>query len=541
MSNRAAFRRVPVPGQVMAKLETLTLPAPTRGLILNENETFMQPGAALVMDNWKPTMQGCSIRGGYDIWAELPETTPIISGFQYASGNNHRMYVGNETKLYDVTTTTPALVQSGQGDGNYSAAQLANDGGDYLTVVNDAGDFPLQFDGTTWTQLSAGQINAAGPYSTNVATGENLVHVCKYRNRLFFVESNSMTLWYLPLNAVQGTLLPIPLSGAASRGGKLLFAARWGIDAGDGIDDKLVVATDLGELIIFTGSDPSTAATWRQEGLYEVSPPLGKNAHTLIGGDLLIMTVDGIVPTSGAITKSRAELELAAITRPIKSLWRTEVIDKREFHWSMCNWNEYGGLFITLPGGLPGQRRCLIVNAATGAWARYTNHDAMCFMRMRGDMYFGTQDGVVMQADRGGYDNGLPYVCTLVGGWEVFQSPAQTIVWRQSRAHFKARAGEPFRPQVAGCVNYIVTIPTPPSPGPDPGPLDLWDEGLWDEALWDAEGPSAPTIQNTGWVSIGLTGFSHAVVVQVSIAQVSKPVVDLISVSNTFERGAITV
>ena len=53
-----------------------------------------------------------------------------------------------------------------------------------------------------------------------------------------------------------------------------------------------------------------------------------------------------------------------------------------------------------------------VVNAATGAWARFTGWDAMCFVRMRGDMFFGTQTGKIMQADRTGYDNGLPYVAT---------------------------------------------------------------------------------------------------------------------------------
>ena len=58
--------------------------------------------------------------------------------------------------------------------------------------------------------------------------------------------------------------------------------------------------------------------------------------------------------------------------------------------------------------------------SATGAWARFTGWDAMCFIRMRGDMFFGTQDGRIMQADRTGYDDGMPYVATLVGGWEMF-------------------------------------------------------------------------------------------------------------------------
>ena len=43
-----------------------------------------------------------------------------------------------------------------------------------------------------------------------------------------------MNAWCLPLNAVGGELIYIPLSGAARKGGSLLFGASWSIDAGDG-------------------------------------------------------------------------------------------------------------------------------------------------------------------------------------------------------------------------------------------------------------------------------------------------------------------
>jgi hypothetical protein len=539
MSQHAAFRRVPVNQQVATRQEAITFPAPVRGIVLNENESYMQPGAALMCDNWRPTLKGCAVRGGFTLWQTLAETnTPVVSMFAYNSGSTRKFFAANATKVYDVTGT-PSVVKSGQTNGNYSAAQLSNSGGDFLTVVNDAGDFPLQYDGTTWTTFSADQIN--GPVGTPVEHGANLVHVCKYRNRLFFIEANSMNAWYLGLNSVSGTLQQIPLSGAATKGGKLMFCATWSIDAGDGIDDKIVFGTDLGEIIVFTGSDPSVAANWRQEGRYNLSPPLGKNATLSVGGDLLVATVDGILPTSGAITKDRAELELAAVTRAIKPMWATEVADKRAQHWSMCKWDDYGAIFVTLPGGDVGERRCLTVNAATGAWSRYTGWDAMCFIVSGSDMFFGTQDGRIMQADRTGTDNGVPYTCTLVGGWEMFQSPAQSITWKQARASFTARASETFQPQISGAVDYTVDLPTPPLAAADPGVLDLWDQGLWDVALWDASSPSAPAVRNTGWVSIGVTGYSHAPIVQVTMSQAAKPEIELISITATFERLGVTV
>jgi hypothetical protein len=539
MSIHAAFRRQAVQPQVAEQLEPITIPAPTRGLIQNENESFMQPGAAVVMDNWRPTMKGCSVRGGHQLWATLPENTPIYSAFNYVSGIIRRMFVGNATKLYDVTTTTPSLVKSGQTSGNYSAAQMANAAGDFLTVVNDGGDPPLRFDGTTWTVLNAGQIT--GPAGEAVATGTNLVQVCKYRNRLFFIERNSMNAWYLGLNAIGGVLAKIPLSGAATQGGKLLFCASWSIDAGDGIDDKLVFGTDLGELIIFTGGDPSVATDWRQEGRYDTSPPMGKNATVKVGGDLLIATVDGIIPTTAAINKSAEELELAAVTRSIKTMWRDEVANKRAWAWTIYYWHDYGCFFVTLPGGTPGNTRCLVANAATGAWARYTGWDATCFVGLGPDMFFGTQTGTVMQADRTGKDNGAPYVCTLVGGWEMFVAPAQTITWWQARASYLVGVGQSYNVQLSAALDYVPDIPPPPPAAPDASLTEGWDIGVWDSAVWDGAVAAAPNAVSTGWVSIGVTGHSHAPIVQLTIAQSSKPIFDLIAIAATFKRMGINV
>ena len=567
-----AFRRQAAPAQVAQRLQTITIPAPTRGLILNENESFMQPGGALVMDNWVPTMKGTKLRGGTKTWATLPETdTPVVSMFNFISGSQQRMYAGNATKLYDVTAATPTLIKSGQLSGNYVASQMANQSGDHMLVCNDAGDFVLHFDGTTWTTLNSGQINADPAITPppSCVAGHNLTYVWKYRGRFFFIEGGTMNAWYLPTNAFQGRILQIPLAGAATKGGKLLSGFSWSIDAGDGIDDKCVFMTDQGELLIFTGSDPSTATNWRQEGRYATSLPLGMNCHLPIGGDVLIATVDGIIPISASIQKDSSQLELAAITRAIKPMWREEVNAKRALPWTMCKWDEYGGIFVTYPGGTPGNYTTGAVNVATGAWCRIIGWDAMCFGRLRADMFFGTQDGRIVQTERTGTDNGLPYLCTIVGGWEMFNSSGSTVVWRQARASFRSRNGEPFQPQLSATTDYVITIPPPPSAAPDPGPMDVWDQGLWgptpgftppwspgnplpvqaapttpemDQYLqWDQPAPATATVRNTMWVSIGFTGFSHAPIVQVMIAQTSPPDVELISIAATYDAAGVNV
>jgi hypothetical protein len=573
------FRRMPVPQQVAQQLQVTTLPAPTRGLILNENESFMQPGGALQLDNWFPTMKGIALRGGCTRWCDLhaldavvppvPSALrqPVVSMFQYISGNVQRIFAGQTTKLFDTTAGTPVLVKSGQTSGNYVASQLANASGDHMLVCNDAGDYVLHFDGAAWTTFNAGQIT--GPAGTSVAAGHNLTYVWKYRGRFYFIEGGTMNAYYLGIDSFQGALALIPLAGAATKGGKLLWGASWSIDAGDGIDDKCVFCTDQGELLIFTGSNPADASNWRQEGRYATSVPLGMNAHQAIGGDILIATVDGIIPISASIQKDVSQLDLASITRAIKPMWRNEVIAKRALPWTMCKWDEQGLLFVTWPGGNPGNRYCAVVNIATGAWCRAVGYDAMCFARMRGDMFFGNQDGIVMQANRTGYDDGQPYTAVMVGGWEMFSSQATTMVFRQARASFSSGNGAPFTPQLSATTDYIITLPAPPPAAPDPGVADVWDQGVWgptpgftppwspsnplptqnppsapDKAAylqWDQSAAPVPAVRNTGWVSIGLTGFSHAPIVQVTVAQQAPPQVELISIAALYEAAGVNV
>lgn len=561
-----AFRRQPVPAQVAQALRTATIPAPTRGIVMNENEAFMMPGGANVQDNWYPTMRGIKLRGGTIRWCDLhaldavvppvPSALrlPVISAFEYVDGNQQRMFAGQATKLFDVTANTPVLIKSGQASGNYSAAQLANMSGNYMVVVNDGGDFVLRTsNGTTFVTLTGVPGAGGGPdgvtnitydpakLPAGVTQGKALVYVWKYRNRLFFIQQSSMNAWYLPIDSVGGVLQPIPLSGAATRGGKLLWGASWSIDAGDGIDDKCVFATDLGELLIFTGSDPGNVASWRQEGRYAISPPMGMNAHLSIGGDLMMASVDGIVPISAAITKTAEQLELAALTRTIKPMWRDEVNMKRVWSWTMEKWDEMGIILVTWPGGVPGKRYCAAVNAATGAWCRLPGIDATCFVRLRADCFFGNQDGIIMQMERTGYDHMTPYVATLVGGWEMFRSGAAQTIWHQARATFTAHGNEPFEPQLDATVDYVVVIPQPPPPGPDPGLEDVWDQGLWDAALWDQPSVGRPAIRNTMWVSIGKTGFSHAPILQATIAQQATPNVEVIAIDATYERAGVNV
>lgn len=563
MSGHVAFRRQPVPGQIALQHTTMTLPAPIRGIIENENWAYTKPGCAIILDNWFPTQKGLRLRGGSERWMTLPDPVEIVrSGFDYVSGSVKRMFAATTTRLFDVSfSDTPELVTGvgTQTDGHYSAAQLANTGGDWLLAVNDSGDYVRRFNGTAWeyldTAFAGTPTRITGPVTApaSVQDGRGLTHIWKHANRLFFIEGGSMNAWCLPVNAVGGELVYIPLSGAMKRGGSLLFGASWSVDSGSGLDDKCVFVSDQGEVAIFAGTDPTSSANWRQEGCYDVSVPLGKNGHEKLGGDILIATIDGIVPLTATMQKDLSALSLAAITYNIEPTWMREYRTKRAYPWMLAKWDEGNALFVTFPGAVDQASKTVgVSNLHTGAWCRYTGWDAMCFMHLNGSMFFGTQDGKIMLAESSGFDDmhwddtndvftGNNYVCTMVGGWEMFQVPPNQVTWFQARATFFSAAGEPFEPQLAATVDYEFRIPLPPNPGPDPGLLELWDQGMWDNARWDQPGAPVSPIRNTMWVSIGETGFSHAPIVQVNVAQQTKPDVELVSVSATYLRMAANV
>ena len=117
------------------------------------------------------------------------------------------------------------------------------------------------------------------------------------------------------------------------------------------------------------------------------------------------------------------------------------------------------GIFISFP--VARQANTLPLNSATGALARYTGWDATCWIRCVSEMFFGTQNGIIMQADRTGYDDGLPYVAR----WSVAGTASRLVADHHLAAGpglvLRARR-RAFLPQLTGTVDYTVVIPSLP-------------------------------------------------------------------------------
>lgn len=510
--------------------QTYRWPAPVRGWVLNENRIAPQPGGARVLDNYIVTLNGIRARGGATAYALLDDDVTAL--FSYKSGTSEKFFAATADGIFDITTVADPNVAvtatlTGQTSGDYSVAQFGTAGGNYLYVLNGT-DSPLLYDGSTFTAITG----VSTPAITGVTTS-NLSQVWVYGSRLWFVEKNTMKVWYLSVDSISGAALSFNLAGIFSKGGNLLFGARWSQDAGDGLDDKIVFVSSEGEVAVYEGTNPASATDWRKVGLYQMPKPLGKNAFVQAGGNLLVATESGLIPISAAINNDIAALENEAISRNIASYWKSQaqaITDKR---WQIVKIPETGIMVVSQPDTTDPDGTALVVNLQTGAWSRITGWDTQCVGEFNSLGYYGDQNSRVYLMDSGGSDNGTPYTCTFVGQHDAMGAQGSTKTVRQVKSILNV--GSPANPQTGCVVDFSEEVPAPPS-SPMNYITDTWDSGLWDTAVWDSD---AAYSSAASWVAAGATGSMIAPFVQMTFGITPTPLVELLGVDATFSVGGM--
>jgi hypothetical protein len=360
---------------------------------------------------------------------------------------------------------------------------------------------------------------------TGVTTAD-LNQVWSHKRRLFFVEKNSMSIWYLPVVSVGGAATEFPLGAIFKRGGTISFGASWSLDSGSGLDDVCIIVTSNGEIAVYQGTDPSVAIDWTLVGVYEISRPLNKSAYFKAGGDLAILTEDGIIPVSEALRKDRAALQAVAISYPIEDAWKSAVANRStEFPIQPTLWQSQALLMIGVPGsgGL-----AYVANARTGAWCRYTGWDVRCGAVANDLLYFGTNAGNVMRGQSGGSDNGTEYTGRYVPKFTE-AGISQTKVANFAGVTVKATENPNFR--MACFANYeIGAFPNATALNAESG--DVWGTGVWGTFVW---GTGAAEYAFTVWKGVRAVGYSLAPAVVVTSNQSSVPAFEILATRMRFE------
>lgn len=499
---------------------TESVPAPTGGLNARDAVAAMPPTDAVVMDNWFPEVGGVQLRNGSQSWS-TGYAAPVETIMGYKNGTTSKLFAAAGAAIYDATLSGAigAAVVSGLTNARWQRAVFGTPGGMFLMAVNGADDL-RRYDGTTWLAINS----ASTPAITGVATNL-LIQVNVFKQRLWFVEKNSMRVWYMPVDSVAGLAVSIDLGSRFKMGGKLLFMTTWTIDNSAGIDDYAAFITTEGEVAIYKGTDPANVATWALVGIFRIGRPVGVRSYFKLAGDVILITMDGFVSLKETALNDRNE-KTTAISDKIVGMAPVDVANySANFGWEGI-YHPFGNkLMFNVPIG-SGASFQYVMNTNNNSWCRFIGWNAYCFEMLNDVLYYGSANSVV-QCDVGSDDDGRAITADVLPAYSYFQ-------FRGQKRFTMVRPIYSCSVQPLSAIDLYLDFDNRESTSTPTLFQDVF-AGIWNVAPWITTpwGAAAPQIYKD-WYSVAGVGFAASARLKVQAKNVK---LQWSSMDLVYERG----
>lgn len=421
-----------------------------------------------------------------------------------------RLFACSGTGIWDVTssTTTPSQVvvfpATGASSGWGSSVCFVTTAGHFLVYCDELNGMYVYTESTnTWAKIAQG--SGAGEISVGDPT--KFVHVCAWKNRLWFVERDTSKGWYLGLNALYGAAAAFTFGARFAKGGELRGLFSWTKDAGAGIDDMLVAISGGGDIVIYAGTDPSAPSTFALVGVWYVpGVPLGRRLATDYGGDLLILSSVGIVElsklTGGAEELDRQQYSTFKVSNLFNQLMAASSSLKG---WGMVLHPSDAALLVLSPVAPSQPTEPLVMSLSTKGWSRYRDIPVgVCAAALGQTLYYGTEDGRVGIND--GTIDGVtladPTSYTPIGfsfltAFHSAKSPKRKRIHEISVSVLSQGGSIPVTAEARYGYDFVEPAPPPATTG---GAAGAWSSGLWGSAVWGgAYAPQRLVFGAAGW------------------------------------------
>lgn len=473
------------------------IPPPVGGLNAKDSIADMPESDALVLDNFFPQPDFVELRMGYSSHA-TGLSTAVESLLHWAGPTSQKLFGAVSASIFDVTSTgaVGAADVTSLTNGRWQQIMQATSGGNFLLIANGA-DSIRSYDGTSW----------ATPAITGV-TSSTIDNLWLFKERVFMVQANTLSAWYLGTKAIAGAATEFPLGSVFRKGGKLIAGGSLTRDGGNGPDDLCVFVTSRGEAAIYQGTDPASASTFALVGVFELPAPIGKRCLQKAGGDLAVITEGGIISLNAMLVLDRAAQERAAITSKINRLFMKDAqIYKANFGWQVLGYPRSNYFIVNVPTSENSIQQQYVMNALTGAWCRFKNLNANCWALLNEELYFGGNSGTVWKADNTRQDNGAAITGDLKTAFSDLGMPGRIKTAQMMRALYQSNG----QPGVLMNINvdYEDQIPTS-SPTPGVAPTSAWDSATWDTSTW-----TAGTALSSQW--LGAAGLGHTMAIRLRV------------------------
>ena len=509
-----------IPNNAKRVSRTASIQAPTGGLNAKDPIAAMKETEAVTLENWFPTPSSVDIRGGSDThvtgFAAAVETLAA-----YSTGTAQELFAAAGDSIYDVTAAGAlgAASVTGLSNARFQYINMGTAGGSFLLLVN--GEDKMQvYTGATW------YVDGTTTTVTGFDTAD-AIHINNFKNRVWFVEKNSLLAWYLPVSSIGGAANSLDLSGLFKLGGYLVAMANWTIDNASGVDDYAAFITSEGEVALYKGTDPSSSTTWALVGTFRMGRPIGRRCFIKAGADVLLLTTDGAFPLSKALLTDRSQLNLAA-TDKISTIFNRDIkLYGSNFGWQPIIFPSGQKLIINVPETEGAVSSQYVMNTSNGSWAKFTGWNAICWEVLGDNLYFGDAT-TIKQADTGTSDDGAEIMAVAQQAFSYFGNKTGIKKWNMARCIFSADGD--VNPAILINVDFAQNRTTvAPS-------YTSFTGSEWDVATWDVDGWAVGDTIYKRWQTVTGVGYAGGIRVVTSTANV---VCKWQSTDFVYEYGAV--
>lgn len=515
---------------------------PVRGLNSSGAVAGMPETDALQMDNFISGDLGVTVREGWFEYAtNIDASRPIRTVLSYdgaPAGStisplaSSTLFASTDFGIWNIegggdkTGIAAAIALSGGSSaGRLSSVQFTSDsGGQYLVACSEV-DGGFLYNGAAWMKMTS--VGGPGPGYVTGVDPALFVQVCAWKRRLLFVQRASAKVWILPVNAVGGAAQVFDFGPLLQHGGAVLALMNWTQDGGDGVDDRLVVLGTSGDLLVYEGTDPTSATEFANVGTWYIGqPPVGRRCFTSSGGSPFVLTTFGVIPV-GQVVQGGLDNLLTSSTEYLAQLRKIQDTLNTDFRtllntsgWEMLTIPSKALLMIARPGVSVTENVQYAFQQHNLAWSRLLDIPAVTFGRRLSQFYGGTVDGKVLRVLEGATDgkqldgtNAREIRARLTPAFNYFGTPTAYKQALMARVNFLS-AQAPVYSVLMNADFSTTQFASSAAGGAGETVGSLWDASLWDAAFW-AGGRAA----FGEWRAVEGAGFALAPTVYVSAVQ----------------------
>jgi hypothetical protein len=402
------------------------------------------------------------------------------------------------------TATVTTATAHGLVTGNrvtISGASESTFNGTFVITVTGASAFTYTSTGTSTVT------SVTGSYTTIGITGVNsntFINVNLFKNRLYFTQKDTLSCWYLPVDSIGGAASPLYFGSIARNSGYLQAMGTWTLDAGQGADDYAVFVTSMGEIIVYNGTDPSSATTWALKGVWQLGQTFSRRCFFKWSGDLLLLTQDGLVPLASALQSSRLDPRVNLTDKIYFAVSQAASLYYDQFGWQINYFAGENMLILNIP--IPNGIEQYVMHTITKSWARFTNIQGYCWeVSGDADMHFGSNGFVGIFYSATADDEGN-ITATAQQAYSYFDTPGQLKRFTMVRPILQSTGGVP-----SVLCGISVDFDTQSQLGAVSFNPTTQSEGIWDTAKWDGNVWAGGLITTKIWQGVTGIGYTGSV------------------------------